>query len=321
MTEELKQEDEVLVAEDGTILDTTPVKEELVAEEDDRPAKASEEDHPDDEQGEDGESEEEAEARRERNRQRRKENKDRRKEYIDSLRREISARDELLARQEARLAAVERRTHGADMAAVDAELQKAAGAYNYFKSQHAEAVSAANGQLAVEAFERMQQAAERAKQLTAIKQSAQRPQQPQQPPLDPRVRMNAETWLERNNWYDPAGTDMDSKVALSVDQAMAAEGWNPTTEQYWNELDARLKKYLPHRYNSGYNKSQGTAGSKPRVPVAGSGRESSSNSSGGYRLSADRVQALKDAGIWDDPKQRAEAIKNFQQYDKTQGAR
>jgi hypothetical protein len=51
--------------------------------------------------------------------------------------------------------------------------------------------------------------------------------------------------------------------------------------------------------------------------VTGSGRESgNSGNSGSYKLSADRVSALKDAGIWDDPKQRAEAVKRFRDYDK-----
>jgi hypothetical protein len=233
------------------------------------------------------------------------------------MRREIAARDDLIAQQEQRLAAVERRTQGADIAAVDAELRKAAEAYNYFKSQHAEAVTHANGQLAVEAQERMMQAAQRGQQLNAIKQAAQRqPQQAQ--PLDPRLKANAESWLERNDWYDPQASDMDSKVAMSVDHAMAAEGWNPTTTQYWDELDARLKKYLPHRYTSGYNKTQRSTGNKS--PVSGSGgRESSAPGSGGYKISAERVKALKDAGIWDDPKQRAEAVKRYQQWDKENG--
>jgi hypothetical protein len=131
------------------------------------------------------------------------------------------------------------------------------------------------------------------------------------------MKMRAESWLERNNWYDPDIKDQDSKVAKTVDESLHAEGWNPTTEEYWQELDSRLKKYLPHRYDSGYNKSQVN---RPKPPVAGSGRESSNTPSGGYRLSADRVKAIKDAGKWDDPKERASMIKAFQNYDREHGA-
>ena len=320
MTEEIEvKAEDVLVDDAGAVIEA-PLNDEppKAEEEDDAPIKAEDESH-DEEQGSEGETEEEAEARRERNRVRRRENKERRKDYVESLRREIAARDELLQQQEVRLAAVERRTHGADMAAVDQELQKAADAYNYFKTQHAEAVTNSNGQLATEAFEKMQLAIQRHQQLDGIKKASMRPQTPQQQPLDPRLKVQAEGWLERNSWYDPQAGDMDSKVALSVDQAMAAEGWNPTTTQYWEELDARLKKYLPHRYNSSYNKPQRSP-SNHKAPVAGSGRETSNSGNGGYKLSAERVQALKDSGIWDDPKARAEAVKRYKEYDQ-QGAR
>jgi len=321
MTEEIK-ENEILVAEDGSIIESKAAEAvpptEDNDEDDERTVKAEEETH-EDELGEEGESAEDAEARRERNRQRRKENKQRRSEYIDSLKREIAARDEILQQAMQRLDAVERRTQGADMAAVGAELQKSVDAYNYFKAQHAEAVSAANGQLAAEAVEKMNAAAERARQLDSIRKAAQKQtSQPAPQPLDPRLKVQAEQWLERNKWYDPDGKDMDSRIALTIDQELHREGWNPTTEQYWAELDARVKKYLPHRAGSGYNKTNVGNKTSARAPVGGSGRETSASGTGGYVLSADRVQALKDAGMWDDPVKRAAMIKRYQQQDKEQ---
>jgi len=137
--------------------------------------------------------------------------------------------------------------------------------------------------------------------------------QPQ--PLDPRLKNNAKEWMDRNDWYDPSGTDMDSRMVLTLDDAMAKEGWNPTTKEYWDELDARAKKYLPHKYNLGHNTQQK---SKSRSPVAGGSGESSSNSGGGaYRLSAERVSALKDAGMWEDSAKRADAIRRFKEFDAT----
>lgn len=305
-------EDGVVLDEEGKELSTVDVGDTDDHDEDDAPVKQEAETQ--DEEGHADESEEDAEARRIRNRQRRQENKERRKDYVESLKRELAARDELLAQQEARLAAVERRTHGADVAAVDAELKKSVDAYNYFKSQMADATNRADGAMAVEAQERMMQAADRAKQLAAIKQASSRPAQTQAP-LDPRLKMQAEKWLDRNEWYDPAIKDTDSRIAKSVDEALHQEGWNPNTEQYWEELDSRLKKYLPHRYNQGYNKPS----TKPRVPVAGSSRDNGGGTTG-YRLSAERVNALKESGIWDDPKQRAEAVKRYQEFDKQQSA-
>jgi len=324
MADEKKDEDLKLSEQsDGSVMvgdDTTPPEQEAAKEQgstgDDKLASNEGDDASGEEQGHAEETEEEAEARRQRNRARRAENKARRQDYVESLKRELAARDELLQQAMTRLDAVEKRTHGADMAAVDAELRKTADAYMYFREQHALAVSKADGAAAVEAQEKMYQAQRRGEELDRIKKAAaQRPQQTQA--LDPILKMNAESWLERNKWYDPTATDADSRIALTVDQTLAAEGWNPKTPQYWEELDARLKKYLPHRYVSGHNRG------KPvnKSPVAGSGREEAgASSSGGYRLSADRVQAIKDAGAWDDPKARAEMVRRYQEYDKQHSA-
>lgn len=309
---------DVVLDEKGNILDEGQDQGQEQLQGEDAPLRQQQEesDQHQDEQAQEGETEEEAEERRNRNRARRAENKNRRKDYIDSLKREIAARDEVLQQQAQRLDALERRTHNADLSVVDAELRKSLDAYNYYKGQHAEAVTRADGVIAAEAQERMFASLQRAQQLDAIKKAAARqPNQPQ--PLDPRLKKQAEDWYERNDWYDPTGQDPDSQVALTIDKQMAKEGWNPTTSQYWEELDSRLKKYLPHRYNSRHNKAGVGGDSRNRAPVAGSGREGAmSNTSGGYRLSAERVQALKDAGLWADPKQRADAIKRFQQYDK-----
>ena len=316
MTTETKIEEGVLVDDEGNVIQQEPVTTEAPAEaapEDDERLS----DQHEDDQAQEGETEEEAEARRQHNRERRAENKKRRQEYVESLKREIAARDEVLRQQSERLDALERRSNGADMAMVDTEMRKAADAYNFFKTQHSEAVNASNGQLATEAQERMFQAARRFEQLKAIKDASQRSQSaPQQQPLDPRIRQQAEKWLDKNRWYDPQGADADSQIALTLDRQLNQEGWNPTTPQYWEELDSRIKKYLPHRYKSGYNVSQGK---NQNAPVAGSGRENSGKATG-YRLTADRVQAIKDAGKWDDPKERAAMIKAYQDYDKQQTA-
>lgn len=267
--------------------------------------------------GEEEPSGEDSDSRRERNRQWREERKRRRKEKEESYRRELAARDRLIAEQEARLAAVERRTQGADAAALDNAIQQAAQAYNQFKTIHATAVEQANGSMATDAAEKMALARQRFEQLNGIKANMSRRQAAPQP-LDPRLVNHAQAWMQKNTWYDPSGNDDDSAIALTVDQRMAAQGWDPTTPEYWEELSARVSKVLPHRAKPGYNKGSG-AGNRP--PVAGSGRESSSGGSSRsvYKLSSERVKALKDAGVWDDPKQREEYIKNFREYDKANG--
>ena len=313
MTEEVKQEDDIHLDEEGNVVE--PPKAEEPPQEDERIVE-NETDDGDEETGHAEETEEEAEARKERNRQRRAESKNRRKEYVESLKRELSARDRIINEMNQRLATVERKSTGSEMAQLENAEKEAVQAYNYFKDINAKAIEQANGQVAIEAQEKMFQARQRLQQLQGIKQAMTKRQAAPQP-LDPRLVNHAQDWMSKNQWYDPNGKDEDSAIALTIDNRMAQEGWDPTTPEYWKELDSRVKRYLPHRVKSGYNKPNG--GNRSNPPVTGSGRESTS-SKGTYKLSAERVQALKDAGLWDDPKQRADAIKRFQSYDKENAA-
>lgn len=300
LEQEIEQEEGTLVAESGEVLDDAPIREEH-----------EQESEGGDEEGHDEETPEEADARKERNRQRRLESKQRRKDYVESLKRELQARDHIIQDLNNRMSIVERKSTGSEMAQLNKAEQDAITAYNQLRQINAKAIEQANGPVAMEAQEKMFLARQRVEQLRTIKQQMSRQQSAPQP-LDPRLVNHAKDWMARNQWYDPSGKDDDSAIALTVDKRMAEQGWDPTTAEYWEELEKRVKKHLPHRANSGYNKRTQSGGR----PVSGSGRESASSGSSTYRLSPDRVQALKDAGMWDDPKARAEAIKRFRDYDK-----
>ena len=119
--------------------------------------------------------------------------------------------------------------------------------------------------------------------------------------------------MDENPWYDPNGRDPDSKIALTIDQAMAEEGWNPKSQDYWEELDNRLAKYLPHRYSNVVETSVNPTTRRPRNVVTSSGRESAASSGGKntFTLTPDQVRAMKDAGMWDDPDKRAKMIRRY----------
>ena len=256
--------------------------------------------------------EDEREAIRERRRQERKHRKEAQREREDTLRRELAARDSIINEMRQKLEVIERRNTGSELAQIENGKRQAAQAYQFFKDQIRIAGEAGNHAAVADATEKMIQAQRKFDELQNVEQVfKQRQTAPQ--PLDPRLANHAKSWMERNKWYNPAGTDQDSEIAMRIDHRLAQEGWDPTTKEYWEELDARIKKYLPHRANRG--KIENT---KPKAVVTGGERESSGSSSNQstYKLSAERVQALKDAGMWDDPKQRAEAIKRFRDYDK-----
>ena len=262
------------------------------------------------------ETDEEREEIRARRRQERHDRKEAQREREASMRRELAARDNELNELRGRLAVVEKKSQAVDVSQVDAALKQAGDAYHYFKGQIADAVKNQNGEVAADATEKMLVAQRRYEDLNRIKQSVAK-QENQPAPLDPRVANLAKGWLEKNKWYDPSGSDEDSFVAAQIDKRIAQEGWNPATPQYWEELDARLKaKNVGVRGKKEYNKF-----TPSNSPVAGSGRGSApAAGTGSYKLSAERVQALKDSGAWEDPAKREKMIQYYKNYDKQQAA-
>lgn len=281
------------------------------------------EDLDNDAEGEGGESvessgdteddENEREAIRARRREERKHKKEAIREREATMRRELAARDAIINEMRERLNAVERRNQGSEVAQIDNAIQDSANAYNYWKQQIAIGTQTMDGNVVAEATEKMLLAQRKFEELNRVRNGYQQRQQ-QPTPLDPRLAQHAKGWMEKNKWYNPAGTDIDSKVALAIDTALAEEGWNPTTPQYWEELDSRVKKYLPHRA------AQPARATRTNSPVAGSGRDSApAKSSGTYKLAPERVQAIKDAGMWNDPAKRDAMIKSYQDYDRANG--
>jgi hypothetical protein len=117
--------------------------------------------------------------------------------------------------------------------------------------------------------------------------------------------------MERNSWYKPNGGDMDSDIAKKIDESLVKEGWNPNESDYWEELDNRLQKYMPHRYNDDMDVRPSVK--RPRSVVTSTGRESVNGTSNRtqFVLDPEKVRAMKDAGMWDDPAKRAKMIKRY----------
>ena len=265
----------------------------------------------------DGEDDNEREAIRARRRQERHDKKDASRERDQQNRRE---REMLRKENEelgARLATLERRAAGSEFAQLDQAIEQTTRATAYLKEQIKIATEAGDGATVAEAMDKLYQANRHSEHLSNVKRQAvtQSRQTETRSPIDPQVQRQAVTWSEKHSWYDPAGGDADSKVALTVDQGMAEEGWDPRHPEYWSELDSRLNKYLPHRYAKQVIESR----ERTRSPVASGGRETVNGSpQGSWRLSADRVSAIKESGSWDDPVLRDSMIKNYRAYDKAQ---
>lgn len=277
------------------------------------------------------------EEKRERRRQERVQKKQRAREREDQMRQELAAQRELNNQLMRRLDVIENRGRGTELEAVAARLAETRNGLAYLRNVIADGTKAQNGEAVAEATEQLQRHLLAEAQLTRLHDAlAERSARPQPAVPDPRLVAHANAWMGRNRWYNPKNPDVDTQEVLLIDRRLAQEGFDPTTPEYWTELDKRVKDRLPHRGASGVGTGgqsdtsrQSSGGYNPpasqgkpsRSVTAGSGSGGAAPSSGaqrGFVLSAERVQALKDAGTWDDPKARADAIRRYREYDAQQ---
>jgi hypothetical protein len=259
-----------------------------------------------------GEVDAEAEALREQKRQKRRS----RKEYHRNVEQEKSVKIQHLERvnQELleRMSVLEKKSHGSEVARINKAIEDQHARIAFAKQKISEATATGNGDLLTNAQEMWFEARRNAEALENIKKKATAPRQQRtiQAP-NPTVQNFANQWMSNNSWYDPKGQDSDSKIALTIDAAMGEEGYNPQTPEFWEELDNRLQKYLPHRYTNTTNEK--TMQRRPRNVVTSSGREAASSSGGRntFTLNPDQVRAMKDAGMWDDPEKRARMVARY----------
>lgn len=136
---------------------------------------------------------------------------------------------------------------------------------------------------------------------SSVAQNTERREKPRQEG-DPVAHALATNWALRNqSWFDPDGTDRDSQIAKEEDIKLFNEGNKPNDPAYWVELDKRLKKRLPHRY--------GAIGQ--RTPHIGGLSQNRVNSRNSLVVPKEYVDAMKEAGLWDDKNKRDRAIKQY----------
>ena len=225
-----------------------------------------------------------------------------------------------------RLSHLEQNTKSEQITRIDKNIEDAQVRLEYAKMKLSEATQNGDGEAMVEAQMLWQSAQDETRNLQALRhradQELRKPSDLNVP--DPEIQRNAAQWMRRNKWYNPAATDADSRVAKKVDELMVTQGWNPSDPDYWDELDSRLQKELPHRYNDS-NDNETRDVRRPRNVVGSAGREASAAYGGSNRtqfvLSPDRVKAMKEVGAWDNPERKARMIQNFINFDRQNGRR
>lgn len=323
---DVMKEDDNIPEEEIVIVEEDPAKKSA-AEEDEKAKSAQDEDdeHEDDERStkttDDDKSgtDEEREAIRERRRLEKLERKERREKAIARDKIELDFLRKRNDDLERRFSSLEQRAYQSDLSSYDQQIAAARNEAEMAERVIAKAVEAGNGADVAQALKYRDEAIARVNQLNYAKhQAAQaKPVAPNDGGMDDRVMLHAREFLDENKWYDPQGRNEDSAIVLAIDNALIRDGFDPKTEEYWNELRARAARRLPDRFKSEQKAEQKEERTPRGGPGIGSGREHAPASTRKeVYVSPERKQALIEAGVWDDPVLRMKYVKRYAEYDR-----
>jgi len=134
----------------------------------------------------------------------------------------------------------------------------------------------------LKAQEMLNEAQSDLKAVSSAKQSYEQveavaPVQPQyQPPPQQATDPRAEEWASKNSWF---GQDnIKTAAALAIDAELKSEGYDPTDNDFYQEIDKRINKAFSQNMEETTERVQESS-SKPAQVVSGSSRSSPSSSS------------------------------------------
>jgi hypothetical protein len=115
-----------------------------------------------------------------------------------------------------------------------------------------DAVERNDGKAAVEAQKLLSQLILQQERVKAAKTSRPAQAQTYAPPAQPQPQAprapdrKAEEWAEKHEWF---GSDkVMTRAAFSIHEDLAAEGFDLASDEYYDELDERLRKEFPHKF-------------------------------------------------------------------------
>ena len=116
------------------------------------------------------------------------------------------------------------------------------------------------------------------------------PQQQKTPTTDPK----AEEWASRNGWF---GNDSAmTYTAFDIHKILVEkEGYDPKTDEYYEEVDKRIRLEFPHKFDK--IEGQTTERAKPAQNVASAKRSSSTGRRKTVKLSPSQVAIAKRIGV------------------------
>jgi len=173
---------------------------------------------------------------------------------------------------------------------IDTQLAQAKANYkNAFDSGDPDAIADANQELARLAVEqenlrRVKTRREQAEAQAAYAPPVQQPPVQQQPPRpDPK----AEAWAEKNTWF--GADEAMTYSAFGIHRTLVErEGVDPKSDDYYAELDRRMREAFPHKFKSS---------SRPVQTVASATRGGAKQSARKVKLSPSEIAIANRLGV------------------------
>lgn len=268
------------------------------------------------------------------------------KEKLDQKDGLIRSLQQQVRQQNDRMTAQENRSSVHERAMIEKALMDAKDNAMAAKRQYADSLTTGDAAMVADANEIMYTTRRRVEELEGAKQRIESIPRQQAGGINANVQRNTSSWMGRNTWFDPSGDDEDSLICKTLDNKIAAEGFDPGTPEYWAELDRRIARRLPHRSRNRRSdfedegddrqsqsqqvrqagnvaeERQARTRTEPRQTVGSSGQSSGGDGNKRVKvtLSKERIQAIKDSGNWDNQTERNKMIKNYMQWDRDNAA-
>lgn len=186
-------------------------------------------------------------------------------------------------------------------------------------------------------MERLEASRQNGSQQPQDRQPVSQPRQQEQariapPQADPKLNAMVRDFNAKHPWIDLVkAADRDSKIALLIDREVYDDGFDPLDQDYYDEIESRLKEALPHRFNAQPGRAQARQ-AQSQVPaqrrgpmVAGGGGGAPASGPRTILLSPGRKVGLIQAGALDgegrvlDREKLLRLTKSYDKYDREHG--
>ena len=143
--------------------------------------------------------------------------------------------------------------------------------------------------IAMEEARLAQLKASREEKATEAKAPVQQPQAQTQPQAQAQPDPRAEGWAKKNTWFGQDKTMTYAAFGLHK-ELIEDEGFDPNSDEYYTELDTRIRSEFPHKFQEAQKKSNA-----PRVASAGTTASKSSSPKGRrtVKLTASQIAIAK----------------------------